>query len=238
MNTLFSQRPLTLLLCLLFFSVHAEELVVGYPEFKPYTYTTDGKADGIGVQFLRDIQKELNKEIKFVPIQTYKNGVARLKHDKIDVLLMATQNEERDQFGIFSLPIAMNNWSWFSLKNNKYDYKNAFNKKNLKIVTYDQANTHHWLIEQGYGVMYSTTDLTAMMRQLVSSRVDTIFISEEVMLEALKRASLTLDDLHIQLEIAQPMGLYISNKYFDRYPHVMQQINAAIKRRKANASRL
>lgn len=209
-------------------SLIASDLVVGYPEFKPYTYTLKGQPKGIGFQAIKQLNETLNIDLSYEPIATYKNGMTRLKHNKLDALMLATQNTQRDEVAVFSSPIALNKWSWFTLKEKQLDFKNLYNKKNLRITTYDNANTHRWLIDNNYGTIYTTTDITAMLRQLINKRIDAIFVSEAVLLEALNKTEIKEQDLRITVEIAKPMGIYINKKYIEKNPNFMERLNAAI----------
>jgi ABC-type amino acid transport substrate-binding protein len=203
-------------------------ITMGYPEFPPYTYTKDLKPAGIGVDKLQEITKNSNINIKFEPVDTYGSGMNFLRNNKIDGLFLASQNRERDDLAEFSHPIGTNNWVWVSRKNKSVEFNTELAKSSLRIATYKNANTHIWLQKNRYELVYPTTDVSAMIRQLMNLRVDTIFLAEEVFNKALKNSQWRKSDVNITIEITKPMGLYISKFFLRKHPDFMKQLNLQI----------
>lgn len=212
------------------FVVLAKEvsITLGYPEFRPYTYTQDSNPAGIGVTKLKQISKNSNINIKFEPIDTYGRGVNFLRTNKIDGLFLASQNAERDDIAEFSHSIFTNNWIWITRKNHSPLFNSDTSKNNLKITTYGNANTHIWLQKNQYKLVYPTTDIEAMIRQLMYKRVDAIFLAEEVFIKALKESQWRTADVKTTIEIPKPMGLYISKVFLQQHPNFMFKLNKQI----------
>jgi len=210
------------------FSSLASEIIAGYPEFKPFTFTERDNAKGEGIAILQNIGQEMNWAIQPVAVQTYGNGIRRLQQNKIDLLLLASQNSERDKIAKFSRPVMFNRWSWVTLKTKPVDFQDPNLKRHLRVVTYNHSNTHSWLQQNRYELIYATTDVVAMLRQLKNHRVDAIFISEHVLVEALNLSELNKEDLTFNVETIKEMGIYVNLQFLERNPNFMTQLNSAI----------
>lgn len=214
---------LVLIICSCNFAV-AKTIKIGYPEFKPYTYTENGVAKGIGIDAIKKIAIQLKVNAEIYPIETYGNGFTRLKKGKLDAVLLASQNSERDKVAVFSLPITSNDWSWFSLPNKSLTRPNT----RTKVATYLRANTHTWLIKNNFEFISATTDVSAMLRQLDKGRVDAIFVSEQVLLHEIERLGKPPHSLTITKEITKPFGVYVAKPFLKLNPDFMTQLNNAI----------
>jgi len=210
------------------FCASSQTFKVGYPEFKPYTYTENGLAKGIGIETLHKLNQKLDLNIVIIPIETYGAGFTRLEKNKLDAVLLASQNAKRDEVATFSKPITFNNWSWFFINKPGLDYKSMVTNKGLKVATYKNANTHSWLKQQGYYAISPTVDLAAMLRQIDKGRISSIFISEQVMLDKLRMQNRNPDDFHILKQIQKPFGMYVSKTYLKQYPHFLTLLNEEI----------
>ena len=224
----FLKRFIFLILICTSFLIKGEEIIVGYPEFSPFTFTLDNTPTGIGINSFSQVAKKLNLNYKFIPVNTYGNGIRRLAQNKIDLFLLATESPERNVIGDFSKPILINEWSWFSLKGSNFDFQTSDAKSNLKISTYEQSNTHKWLLKQEYQLIYSTTDINAMLRQLQTKRIDGIFLAKPVLIEALTKTTIRPDSLDITIESARPMGIYVSKSYTKKNPLFLSRLNNEI----------
>lgn len=234
---LFLMRQVFSLICslsILCFSVRtfSAELTLGYPEFKPYTYTENGITKGLGVEWLDKIAKELKLTIKFEPIDSYGNGVNWLKENKIDGLFLASQNNERDALAFFSHKLTDNKWVWITKKNNHFDFDNISLKKSLRISTHTNANTHVWLKKNNYSQIYPTTDVQAMIRQLMHDRIDAVFLAEQVFLDALTLSPWSHSHVKMAVEVSKPFGVYISKNYLSKNKEFMTKLNLAIEQLK------
>lgn len=219
---------LFLLLLTSSFSAQSEKMRVGYPEFNPYTYTEAGVAKGIGVNKFRKIAKRLSLDFVLLPIETHGNGFTRLRKGKLDAVLLATPNEERDQDAHFSAPIAENIWSWFFIANKNKDYSTLLENKNIKVASITNTNTHQWLVKNNYSSISATIDITAMLRQIDRDRIDAIFIAENVLLHKLKTMGLNKSAFHIQRQVTKPFGIYVSHTFLKSKPKFMSELDSAI----------
>lgn len=219
---------LILMAMLVSFSAQSELLRIGYPEFQPYTYTENGVAKGVGIEVIKQVSENLALAIKLIPIETHGNGFIRLKKGKLDAVLLATANEQRDQDAQFSAPIAENIWSWFFLANPDTNYSELILDKDLRVSSITNTNTHQWLIKNKYRRVSTTIDITAMLRQIDRERIDAIFIAEHVLKHKLKSLNLNLNAFHIQRQLRKPFGIYVSHRYLEDKPMFMPKLNKEI----------
>lgn len=219
---------LVALVLILSFAAQSAAMRVGYPEFKPYTYTEGGEAKGLGIEVFRQIGKDLSLKFELVPIETHGNGFTRLSKGKLDAVLLATANESRDKTARFSSPIAENTWSWFFIADKDKDYQALIKDKNLKVASITNTNTHNWLIKNQYKRISATIDITAMLRQIDRGRIDAIFIAEHVLLNKLETLNLNREAFHVQRQLKKPFGIYVAHQYLASRPDFMSQLNQQI----------
>lgn len=223
-----------LLIILLFFNTavtEAKPLVLGYPEFAPFTYSNQGGATGIGILRFNEVIKQTPLSITYMPVATYGKGVAWLKEGKIDGLLLATQNAERDAVATFiDLSIA-NRWIWFSKANKSITTQGDEAKSTLRIVTATNANTHKWLVKSGYRLIETTSDPSTMLRLLMKDRVDAVFLAEFVLLQALEKSRWQKKDLMMTVERTKPFGVYFNNQTLQSDPTLLPTILKAVNQR-------
>ena len=220
----------TLLIAVIALSLplQSQTIRIGYPEFKPYTYTEQGEPRGIGIETMSAIAEQLQLTPEFIGVQTYGNAFTWLQKDKLDLVVLASQNSSRDNIAHFSQPIINNAWSWFFIKTPQRDYQEAVKDRTIRVATYLNANTHHWLLKKGYQSIAATVDLAAMIRQIKKQRIDAIFISEQVMREQLSRSETSIEAFYILPQLQKPFGVYVSHDYAKRYPRFLQKLNHAI----------
>lgn len=213
---------------LLFFAwsdlLTAHTITLGYPEFKPYTYSHKTGAKGLGIEKMNERFGQRGIRIVYQPVAGYGKGVSWLRDGKIDGLLLATQNPERDAIGHFIDLGVVNRWVWFSRANRPLGKDSNSAKKALRIATPQNANTHNWLVAQNYQSIIATTDISAMIRLLMNDRVDTVFIAEHVFLQALKQTRWQHAKLQLTVEKSLPFGVYISKQYIDKHPSSWRQL--------------
>lgn len=225
-----------MLLVLLSCAAHSEEMKVGYPEFKPYTYTENGEPKGLGIELFQKIANNLYLNFQLLPIETHGNGFTRLKRGKLDAVLLATKNAQRDLDATFSNPVANNHWSWFFIADKNTNYDVLIRNKNIKVATITNTNTHNWLLKNNYKSIAATIDITAMLRQIDRGRIDAIFISERVLQYRLKTLDLNQEAFHIHRQTTKPFGIYVANAYLKSSPDFMTKLNKEIMKLKPTNS--
>ena len=202
-------------------------MVLGVPEFKPYTYLHDGKIMGSAIAQSEPIFDALNVEITLKHFENYSLLLKALKKNQIDGFFLASQNPERDRYAEFSKAFTFNNWSWFSLKNKQYDFDSADFKNNSTIATIRKTNTFRWLTRNGYQV--HGTSIEQLPSLLLNKQVNAVFSAESVFLQACADNEVNQNIFRATVESKRPFGMYVSKAYLNQNPSFMQKLNKEIK---------
>jgi hypothetical protein len=120
----------------------------------------------------------------------------------------------------------INNWSWFYLRQNHGDHRPDFMSME-RIGTILNTNTHKWLVSNGFQVSYATTDPVQLVGLLNRRRLDAVFLAEAVFKEAQLSHDRVVDYLQ-HIELAKPMGVYISKEYLRKEPLFMAKFDQQI----------
>lgn len=96
-----------------------------------------------------------------------------------------------------------------------------------RIGTILNTNTHKWLVSNGFQVSYATTDPVQLVGLLNRRRLDAVFLAEAVFKEAQLSHDRVVDYLQ-HIELAKPMGVYISKEYLRKEPLFMAKFDQQI----------
>ncbi|EAR62079.1 transporter substrate-binding domain-containing protein [Neptuniibacter caesariensis] len=206
------------------------------PEFPPYTYLQDGNIAGIGVRKIRSYLDELGTPYELSLVPNYGRAVQEVKHGRADGFFLATENEERNSFAVFSTPIVINNWSWFFPAESTVNPSDTDFKKTARIATHLKTNTHKWLLKNGYKVVYSPSDVDSLVKTLHHKRLTAVFLAEAVFWESCERQGIPTDRFRQVVESGRPMGIYISKQFLNNHDGFMDRLNHVIENQTAIAS--
>lgn len=208
-------------------SVHSfEPIILGIPHFKPYTFTENKQAKGIGVEKIQTIFKHIPSNLSIKQYLNYSLLLKALKRGDIDGFFLASENSERNRYAIFSKPVEYNNWTWFTLQKSTNTPSNDEFKYHSIIGTIGKTNTFRWLSRDGYQVKsYNASDLVAALQ---NKEVDAAFLAEKVFEYTYEQAGINPKVFEKQVEIQRPFGIYISKQYIRANPNFMDALNAAI----------
>ncbi len=198
------------------------------PQFKPFTYLEENQLKGVGIERVTTLFQELNIPITFSVVPNYGRAVEDVRQNKYDGFFLATQNDERDSIAIFSHPIMMNKWCWFTLLDQELTPLSPQFKQNAQVSTVLNTNTHKWLKKNQYNISFATNDKSAILRLLIAKKVDAIFIAEEVFLQLLRDQGVPRSSVQSFTQSQKPFGLYLSRKKAAQNPDLIRQINSVI----------
>lgn len=210
--------------------VHGQQLtpiVIGVPEFKPYTYLENGVLTGTAIKQMQPIFDALPEKVTLRQYSNYSLLLKALKADEIQGFFLASQNTERDRYAIFTKPLAFNNWSWFTLRENEFDFESADFKYTSTVATTSKTNTFRWLTRNGFQVHSSS--ITQLPSLLLNKKVNAVFSAENVFLQACKDQGIHPKSFHKTLHESRPFGMYISKKYSETNPDFIKTLNSLIK---------
>ncbi|WP_159083978.1 substrate-binding periplasmic protein [Saccharobesus litoralis] len=205
-----------------------EPLKLIFPHFPPYTYQYSGQSQGIGIELVSQALDKAGLPYEITATTDYGRALYSVKAQRADGFFLASQNNERDRFAVFSQPLVVNRWCWFLLKNADLKPNDAEFKSQAKIGTYLNTNTHKWLLKNQYKVAASPSSIDSLLLMLNKKRIHAILLAEVVFENAALAQGVDLTNYLKIVEVEKPFGLYISKQYLSRHPDVMQSINDAI----------
>ena len=205
----------------------AKELTILVPNFPPYTFLQDNSVKGIGIDLATKIFTTAGLSVNFQLMPNYGKVVYNVAQNKGDGFLLASQNQERDKIAAFTKPLLINRWCWFTLKQTEIVPDSIAFKKQAKVSTHFNTNTHKWLDAQNYSVE-AVMDVKVLPEMLIKKRVDAVFIAELVFEQALAENGYSMDLFDKFIEVEKPFGIYISHSYLKENPETINQLNQAI----------
>ena len=203
------------------------QLTVIVPNFPPYTLKSNYEIAGIGIELADNIFKQAGITVRYRIAPNYAKALHELEEGRADALLLASQNDERDNIAVFTQPLMINRWCWYLLNDSALHPHDSNFKRDAKISSHFKSNTHKWLIANGYSVQPARKTNT-LPQMLIRSRVDAIFIAELVFEAAMKQDQLTSSQFKKFIEIEKPFVIYLSKKYLAEYPETLTKVNQAI----------
>ena len=205
-----------------------EKLRLIIPDFKPYTYFEQGEFKGVGVKKVKNILDALEIPYSLSIAPNYGRAVEELKQGRVDGLFLASENEERNAVAIFSQPVMINRWSWFTHKDSPILPSDPNFKQLTTVATHLNTNTHKWLVKNDYRVTFTPSDLHSLPKTLFNKRVGTVFLAETVFLDSCLAQGIDETFFNQHIESSKPYGIYITKAYAASHPEFMPKLNRAI----------
>jgi len=201
-------------------------IILGVPNFKPYTYEENHKLVGTAITPVTDVLNAINAPYTIQLFDTYSLLLKALKKNKIQGFFLASQNKERDRYATFSKTITFNKWSWAFLKGKQQDTDDNDFKRSATIGTIKGTNTYRWLVRHGYNAQgYSADELPLLLSQ---KKVDAVFAAQTVFRYSTVKAGLSNSAFDFEVESSKPFGMYVSKKYLQTNPDFLPHFNKLI----------
>lgn len=219
----------SVLWCTLILALSAEaydDLALGVPNFKPYTYLENKKITGSAISPVKKAMAHMKVKADYRLYETYTDLLRALKRGDIQGFFLASKNAERDSYAEFSEPITLNNWTWFTLKENQKNIKSDAFKRHDLIGTIKKTNTFRWLTRNGYQVR--ADDIEALPKLLVTGKVDAVFAAEAVFEKSCEEEKVPTTLFRKNIEIGKPFGIYMSKEYLRENAGFMKKLNRYI----------
>lgn len=229
------------LLSLLIFSIGikngqakpTQQMRILVPIYPPYSEKIQEKWQGEGFDKAIQVLKTANIEYKIIPGTNFEQGFKKLKNNQIDAVLLATENDQRNQYAVLSKALICANWYWYLNKQLQHSPNNSAFKKQYKVASPFKANAYLWLEKKQYNVTgVLQVDNLAKMLQL--NRVDAVMSPNVIFENAAAKANLPVSDFNMVKHSTHPVGIYIQKKYMANHPQTLKHINQAIKKNHPN----
>lgn len=195
------------------------------PDFPPYTtIDSDGNQSGIGLDRMKPILEALGVDYSIRIGSNHGRALAELKNGRSDGFFMASRNDERDIYAVFSESIMTNRWVWVRLAGNGAKQSQAA-QPGEKVASLLNANTNRWLMKSGYNPAHPAENIRQLVGMLDSQEVSAVLVAEEVFKAAFP------NDTKYQtiLQVEKEFGVYISKAFLEGHPQFMDKLNAAIR---------
>ncbi|MCG9677190.1 MULTISPECIES: substrate-binding periplasmic protein [Vibrio] len=199
------------------------------PDFPPYTMVNDqGQPDGIGLEKVLPILSSIGVNYTVTVSSNHGRALSELRKERSDGFFMASKNEERDKYAVFSEPVMINRWVWVVRTEdmNGFDPHSDTFKANAKVASLLNTNTSYWLKNQGYQISPPATNPSGLVEKLDNKEIDAFLVAEVVFLHDV----IDLEGYGVVLEEEKAFGLYISKRFLEQHPEFMEKLNTAIRR--------
>jgi polar amino acid transport system substrate-binding protein len=203
-----------------------EPIVLGVPDFKPYSYTHEGVIKGSAISELTNFAHLVPMSYTLKQYSDYSLLLKALKKNEIQGFFLATQNAERDRYAEFSKPLTFNNWSWFVRKDLKQKVSDHSFVDSATIATIAKTNTFRWLTRNGYQVQTDTR--LNLPYLLLNKQVDAVFLSETVFEGVCQELGINKSAFKKTIEKKRSFSTYISKQYLNDNLGFMEALNNAI----------
>lgn len=200
------------------------------PDFPPYTFEKNGILCGIGIERFEQVMKEAGISYSVHMVSTYDRALMETKEGRADGFFLATRNAQRDAAAVMTDPLMMNNWCWFLKAKGLHEPGARHFKSWVRAGTILNTNTHKWLLENGYTVTGTPVSPHALIAMMRMDRVNAVFLSELVFFDALRESQEKPEHYRKFVQVEKPFGIYLAKHYLQKYPEVLDRINAAIQR--------
>ncbi len=203
-----------------------EPMVLGVPNFKPYSFQEHNKLVGSAIKPVSQALKDSQVKFTLRLYDNYSLLLKALRKDEIQGFFLASKNLERDKYAVFSKPVTFNNWSWFVLKKSDFDVRDRDFKINSTVATVGKTNTYRWLTRSGFQVLSS--DIKNLPNLLITNQVDAVFVAQAVFESRMKSLAIHPKIFVKTVEVKKPFSLYISKYYLQSNEGFMKVLNANI----------
>ncbi len=203
-----------------------DPMVLGVPNFKPYTYQEKNNIIGSAIEPVSRALQNSGVDFEIRLYGNYSLLLKALRRNEIQGFFLASQNRARDKYAVFSKPITFNNWTWFVLKGSAAKVSSHDFKLNGKVATIAKTNTFRWLTRSGYQVVSSSID--DLPNLLINKKVDAVFAAQAVFETRIRSLAIYPKTFVKTIENKKPFAIYISREYLENNEGMMEVLNENI----------
>ncbi|MFB2648668.1 substrate-binding periplasmic protein [Shewanella mangrovisoli] len=164
-------------------------------EWAPISFSVDGKADGLAVQVVQEIQKRVNNQdpIKVVP---WARGWKIMTEQANTVLFTMTRTPEREQLFSMIGPVAVGTTNFYALKNSQFNIRSIDDAKQAKAIgVYRSSVEEQLLMEHGLTNLAPSSTPLLSAKQLMKRRIDLWCNANLTAPSILAEAGASIDDV-------------------------------------------
>lgn len=193
-------------------------------EWAPYQMKNQGEAQGIAIDAIRCVEKNLGEQIQitFLP---WKRAQQATESGEYDGFFAASQSDYRDKFAEFGEPFIPQRWRFYYSRDEFANPPLIDQIRQRYLVGVRQtSNLAYILTQEGFRLEKSVDDLPTLIKMLKMKRVQ--FIAENDQVYAFTNDTWLASIFYRRHDL----GVYIGKKYLARHPGFMKKLNQASKK--------
>lgn len=197
-----------------------------FPDGSPAKKIADGTFTGVAVDRIRCVLQKIDVPVE-IEVYPWKRAQFLVQQGDADGFFAASQKLSRDEYATLTGSIADQKWTWYLLKENPLDPQQDDFRKKATVAGFSGANMLSWMQEEGYNVQNVPKDTAALLKVLLSKRVDAVMANNYVMDALLEKQGLK-GSVKSYVSKDKPLSVYISKHYLDVNPGFIEEFNSHI----------
>lgn len=207
-------------------AIGPSRLLLTTQDWSPYQEYKHGQMQGLALDRVKCALGKMGQPYQLT-MTTWSDAQLRVHSGTQHGFFVATQTAERDDYATLSAPIAQQDLVWYFGPGVEPKI-NELSKLNLKFSAKFGSNKWFWLKRNGYNVVKQPRDAKVLLRLLKQREID-IALEDKLVFEGeLKEAELPNDFFQFQTLDSQPMGVYFSNRFLNKYSGFLAAFNVAV----------
>ncbi|OHD15128.1 MAG: hypothetical protein A2086_07065 [Spirochaetes bacterium GWD1_27_9] len=177
-----------------FIGLNSLELVFNTQEFAPFSYNIDGVVSGPGVDVITAVCEKTGTIKPTFNLLPWTRAQQEVKDGKAHALFLIGKNKEREETFYFSHPIIITEYGFFVTTDNKKEFKDIVDFKEMTVGVYGPSNTATTLEEIKEKIkdmkIDQTVDDESGFRKLSYNRINAVFSNIDVGYALLKKLNI------------------------------------------------
>ncbi len=172
-----------MLTCLLIISTNAysSSLKIMAEEYPPYSYQQEGKARGLFIDLVRNIQEMLDEEPSGVTFYPWARGYKRLEYGSGDILMPMCMTPERSLKFKFVGPVFWDDIYFYRRKGSGVELDNVDDARKVHMITVTRDDIlHQNLVSMGYTNLDLSASTKCDFMKLIRGRADLVPMGRKV----------------------------------------------------------
>lgn len=192
----------------------------------PYVQPDHGSVTGTAADVLRCAMAQLGRSYE-ITILPWARAQALVREGTADAFFPASHSAQRDDFAIWSVPIAPQDWTFYLKADSPLDPLAPEFKQSATITSYVGANMLEYLKAEGYRAVQAPAGYENMVSMLLSGRIDAVLANSQVMELSIREAG-AQGRLRSVVLRSEPLGVYFAKQFLAGAPGFLDKFNAAI----------
>jgi len=205
-------------------AVAEPEITLATQEWAPYQTEAGGRRSGIAIDALRCVLDRMGEtyHLVFLP---WRRAQEEVRAGRVDGFFAASRSAERDEYAVFSTPIAPQVWAWYFPRGTSLRPGDAAFKATAKVSATSGSNMASWLARSGYRMDGETRTLEQLVTMLRARRVDAVLANALTFDEAVRSLGQSPQTFESHVERSEPLGVYFGRQFLDRRPGFLEAFN-------------